>query len=422
MDAAAIALVAAGLVAWALASSRLARDDITSAMAFVAFGLVVHLSGLVEIDLESTPVEVVAEVALAMLLFSDAARVNRSRLGSDAGLPLRLLLIGLPLAVLAGWLAGRALFGDLEPWGALLLAACLAPTDAGLGAVIVTDERVPGRIRRLLNVESGLNDGLMAPLVGLGVAVVAGEQAAATDVLSEALGELVIGSLLGGVVGAVVGVGLVAARRRDWMEPGAVPVAGLGAAVLAYASAVALGGNGFVAAFVAGIAFGNARGLPAVALEMPERGGQVLASVVWFVFGAAMLPLAWGDLTWQVAVFAVASLTAVRMVPVALALVRSHLDTRTVLFVGWFGPRGLASLVFALIAVDSLGGPVGTTVLSVVSITVAISVVAHGVSSRVLAGRFGDHCDRAGPDHATRRDVEPMPSRRLLHGSGPHGD
>ncbi len=325
-----------------------------------------------------------------------------------------MLAIGLPLTVLAGMLATWLLFAGVTVWAALLLAACLAPTDAGLGAGIVTDERLPSRVRRVLNVESGLNDGIIAPVVSLAIAILAGEQDGAHNFVSHALRELAVGALVGVAVGVVGGWLLVHARRRGFSDRGSDAIATVALALGAYALALAVDGNGFVAAFVAGMAFGPfCRTLEKEALELGEGVGQLLALVVWFIFGAAMLRPALGDLTWQVLVFAVLSLTVVRMAPVALALVGTKLDARTVAFIGWFGPRGMASIVFALLAFDDLGGE-AQTLLTVVSITVTLSVVLHGVSATPFIQRYSAAVSDTTPDDPVRQNVAVLAARRGL--------
>ena len=409
MSATSIAVVCGLIVVWCLVSRQMGRLDVTAPMAFVLFGLL--LGGSDDISLNSEGVKLLAEVTLVLLLFNDAARVDLRSLRHDKGLPIRLLAIGLPLTVLAGVWAGWVLFAGIGLWGAVLLAACLAPTDAGLGAGIVTDERLPSRVRRVLNVESGLNDGIVTPLISLAIAVLAGEQEGANNFVSDALRELAVGAVLGGAVGAVGGWLLAQANRRQLSDRGADAIASVALALGAYALALAADGNGFVAAFVAGMAFGPFRHtLEETTLEFGEQVGQLLAIVVWFIFGAAMLRPALGDLTWQVVLFAILSLTVVRMVPVALALFGTKLVASTVSFIGWFGPRGMASIVFALLAFDDLGAE-AQPLLTAVSITVALSVLLHGVSATPLIVRYSAAVSDSTPDDPVRRDVPVIAAR-----------
>ena len=276
-----------------------------------------------------------------LILFSDSARLRLTSLRRDVGLPARLLGIGLPLTVVSGALAARLVFGDLGIWFAVLAGTCLAPTDAGLGAGIVTNTLVPSRIRRTLNVESGLNDGIVAPLVSLAVAVLVGEPNGGHVPLMHAIREIGAGALVGVGVGVATGWILSLAVRKGWAESGAVVLATPAAAIGTYALAVALHGNGFVAAFLSGLCFGIFRHhLGERSLELAEGSGELLACVVWFAFGAAMLrpSLSSPDFL-RCVLYAVLSLTVVRVLPVCIALSRTHLGTTTVVFIGWFGPH-----------------------------------------------------------------------------------
>lgn len=426
MDATVIAVIAAALVTWGLLSARLGRWDVTGPMAMVALGALADALGFVEVSAEDVPLGLIAQAALALLLFTDAARVNTRQLRRDAALPGRLLGLGLPLTIGLGALVAYGLDSS-SGWGpALLVAACLAPTDAGLGAVIVSDPVVPGRIRRVLNVESGLNDGIAAPVVTLAIALVAESELGDSGMVTSALRELGLGVVVGVVVGGACGRLVARSRREGWIDAAALPIAILAVAILANAGAIAAGGNGFIAAFVAGLAFGpslrpaaDPEGEPPEApLELAELGGQLLGAVVWFLFGAALLGPTLADLDWRMGLYAVVSLTVVRMVPVAVALVGTRLQLPTVAFLGWFGPRGLASLVFAIEAIDELG-PLGEATVQVVGLTVLLSVVAHGASARPLAARYGRWSSGLSGAHPARESMgAEVPTRRWLTSRG----
>jgi NhaP-type Na+/H+ or K+/H+ antiporter len=447
MDSLSIAVIAAALLAWALMSRALDRVDVTGPMALALLGLIAHVVGLVDIPADDAPVGIVAEATLALVLFSDAARVDVSRLRHDAAVPVRMLVAGLPLVVGAGAVAARGL--DIGgSWAlALLIGACLAPTDAGLGAVVVSDTRVPRRIRRILNVESGLNDGIAAPVVTLAVTLALSLEVRAVDVASDAATQIGVGVAAGVVVGLGGGVALWRAHRAGLVQPGAVQLAALALAVLSNAGASAAGGNGFIGAFVAGLSFGPtarmlseaaaARGATADArsdaggddagddadevhppLDLTELAGQLLGSVVWFLFGAALLGPVLDDLSWRLVAYAILSLTVVRMVPMALVLVGAGLDRATVGFLGWFGPRGLASLVFAIEALDELGGD-ADPVVAAVTVTVALSVVVHGATAGPLATAYGRWAARQRPEHPVRMPVPEMRSRSSMAGRLP---
>jgi NhaP-type Na+/H+ or K+/H+ antiporter len=321
------------------------------------------------------------------VLFADASRVRLATLREDAGRYARLLGIGLPLTVALGTLVAIWPLG-LSPWYALLLGAALAPTDAALGAAVMTDDRVPYRIRQTLNVESGLNDGIATPIVTTALAAIIAQSGTASDVgLAQALLGLPIGVVVGLAIGVAGGTALRLAHKKGWSSEDIAGPAVLALALLAFVIASLLLANGYVAAFVGGIAFGSSAG----------RGGETevyyveqtcgLASMVcWLLFGALAVPALLDDWSWRLLLYAVVSLTVVRMLPVALALLGSGLDRRSVIFVGWFGPRGLASVVFALIATEDLQdvpGPVHD-VVAAIGLTVLLSVLLHGLTAQPL--------------------------------------
>ncbi len=383
--------------------------NISAPIAFVALGLLVAHEpiSLIDIDLESDTVRSIAELTLALLLFADASRVNFRALRADAAVPARLLGIGSLLTIALG--AGVAfvlLGGDL--WVAAVIGAAVAPTDAALGSSIVEDRHIPARIRRILNVESGLNDGIATPFVEF---FIAGALGASGTGLGTALSDLGLGVFGGVVVGGVGGLALQFAWNRGWGSRAFAPAATLALALLSYAAAIELGGNGFVAAFVGGLTFGSVVKDESSVLSFTEEAGGLLSLLVWFLFGAAMVVPAFEDARWADVAFAVLALTVVRMIPVAIALVGSKLDRVTVSFVGWFGPRGLASVVFALIALDELGGEDGKRVLAAVTMTVLFSVVAHGLTAGPFGRRYGRRAELLHEQHPEHGRAESLRSR-----------
>ncbi len=413
-----VAVIAALVLLWTLISERVDRFGITPPLLFGAAGLVLARDSALHISLSASTIRVSAEITLVLVLFSDAARVRIHSLRQDAGLPMRLLGIGLPLTVLLGALLAHALFGSLGIWMAVLIAACLAPTDAGLGQGIVTDESVPSRVRRVENVESGLNDGIVAPLVSLAIAVLAGEEAHGSSSVLHAIREIGVGALVGVAGGLILGWILATAVARGWTEERAAALAATAGAVGIYALAVEVQANGFVAAFLAGMCFGVFRHrIGSESLGQTEATGQLLSYLVWFVFGAAMLrPALSSPQLGRSLIYAVLSLTAVRMVPVAIALVGTHLGRSTVAFLGWFGPRGLASVIFALLAFDQLGHE-ASALVATVSVTVALSVIAHGLSAPPLISRYTAHARAKPQEHVLLRHVE-VPTPRRTFGMG----
>ena len=426
-----LAVVSACIVLWGMVSARLERWDVSAPIAFVVLGLVVTHgpTGIVHIQLHSSSIRSLAEVTLALVLFADASRVNVRRLRVSAALPARLLCIGLPLTIAAGALTAAVLFHGTGLWVAATIAAIVAPTDAALGASVISNQRVPSGVRRLLNVESGLNDGIATPFVNLFVAGAASAEAIkGAPTVASAVVDLAGGAALGVGVGALGAVLLAVSRRHGWSATAVRPLAVLALALFAYSVALVAGVNGFVAAFVGGMAFGAVdHHNDEAALRFTEEGGTLLSLLVWFAFGAVMLVPGLEDVTWRTAVFALLALTVVRMVPVAAALAGTGLDRVTIAFVGWFGPRGLASIVFGLIAVDALAPEQSKVVLAAVTLTVTLSVLLHGVSASPLAARYvtyaaGLHPGRPehteGPTFATRtlRRVTPPLSPPARYG------
>jgi NhaP-type Na+/H+ or K+/H+ antiporter len=324
------------------------------------------------------------------VLFADAARVSVREVRHDLGAYVRLLGVGLPLTILGGWALSVWVFPAFDIWLALVVAAALAPTDAALGVPVVTNPVVPSRVRRLLTVESGLNDGIATPVVMLAIAGAASVEGRTGALgLGPALWELLLGAGVGAAVGGAGGWLLKAARQRGWAAEDYVGIAVLALALVAYAGAVGVEANGFVAAFCAGMSFGATAGRRGESeLHFLEQTSGLVSLLVWLAFGAIALPLVVDHVDLATILYAVLSLTLVRMVPVALVLLGAGLDRGTVLFVGWFGPRGLASLVFALLALEELGGDAEEAV-AVIGLSVLLSVVAHGLSATPLAARYG---------------------------------
>jgi sodium/hydrogen antiporter len=394
-----LAIVALTLLGVAAISRRLYGTPVTPAMVFVAVGLLAGPKVLGEIDLESSSatVRALAEATLALVLFCDASRIDLGLLRRDVGVPVRLLGIGLPLTIALGAVSAAVIFDRLTIEEALILAIVLAPTDAALGQAVVTEPRIPGRIRQSLNVESGLNDGICVPLLFAAVALadveseIAEGRSAATLLLEE-IGYGVVGGVLGGVVVAAIVIhagrrGLIAGQWRQ-----VIPGAG---AALAYGTAAALGGSGFIAAFVAGMTFRLALGKdPEQINELSEQVGNVLNGVTFVLFGAILLGPALGELTWELALYAVLSLTVVRMLPVAIAMVGMRARPPTLGFLGWFGPRGLASIVFALIVVEESNLAHEHLIVLAIYLTVGLSVLAHGLTASPLAGRYASWYER----------------------------
>ena len=391
---------------------------LTAPMLFVVFGFLASSDGLglADIDVEHSAIHVIAELTLILVLFTDAARIDLNRVRQDHNLPTRMLLFGLPLAIAAGTFVAAALFPAFSIWEAALLAALLAPTDAALGQSVVSAQAVPLRIRQSINIESGLNDGIALPAVLL-FAALAGSAHGANEAghwLQFGLLQITVGPLAGAAIGYAGARLIDTAVDRRWVTTAFQGVGALALAVLAYVLAELIGGNGFISAFVAGIVFGNCIRHPCTYLfEFMESEGQLLMLITFLVFGAALLPegLAHANVTFVV--YAVLSLTAIRMIPIALSLLGSGIRLPTYLFLGWFGPRGLASILFVLLILEETEIPHRAEILSITVITVALSVILHGFSSAPLARAYGRLVERMG-ECAENRVVSDMPLREGL--------
>ena len=400
-----LAVLAVILLGFAAVSARVDGTRITAPMVFTAAGLVVGVEAFDLVDPSATGAEVktLAEATLTVVLFSDASRIDLNALRRTVGIPVRLLGIGLPLTLVAGFVVAIALLGDLAWPEALLVAIILAPTDAALGQTVVTSPRLPVRVRQSLNVESGLNDGICVPLLFAAVAV--------ADVTSQISGgrtgitllvEEVGYGIVGGVAAALlIGAVVIYAGRRDLIDGAwrqVIPAAG---AALAYGTANALGGSGFIAAFVAGMVFRAViKRDPGEMNRLTDEVGSVLNGVTFVIFGAILLGPALGELDWKLAFYAVLSLTVVRVVPVAIAMLGTHARLPTLGFLGWFGPRGLASIVFAVIIIEESQLPHEHLIVLAIYLTVGLSVFAHGLTAAPLANRYAQWFERHPRDKA----------------------
>ena len=420
MDVVAVALVAAVVVAYGLVSRVVARTWLTAPIVFVGAGLLLgpDVTGLVPLDLGNEPVRVLAELTLVLVLFVDATRIDLRVLRRNRQVPARLLGLGLPLTVVAGTLAGIWLL-DLPFWQAAIVGVALAPTDAALGQAVVTDKHVPVKVRQALNVESGLNDGLAVPLITVAL-VAAGASVEGLDsagagsfgvLVAQAVG---LGTVGGIVVGGLLGRVVEVAYRRGTAGPVFRQIAVVGLPLLAWSGTEALGGNGFIAAFVAGCCFGFvARDASDDLLELSEDESTLLTLLTFLVFGGAFVGPVLAFLDLRLVAYVVASLTVVRMVPVLLVTLGLGFQPYTGLFLGWFGPRGLASVVFALGIAEAEGLDDGERLFAIVAATIFASVIVHGLSSAPLAAAYGRMVEHMADDEGTaeRAVVEELPVR-----------
>lgn len=378
---------------YSLFSKSISRGLLTLPILFSVLGFA--LSGSLQSALPDAVIheskKALAEVTLILVLFADASHVRYRKLAMDWQFPARMLVVGLPLTLALGTAVAFWLNPTSGIAMSLLTAAVLTPTDAALGQAVVTSTKVPEHLSQTINVESGLNDGLVLPFVLTGaiLASAAHGEAHTEGLLFEALREVALGPVAGIAVGWIAARAMDWAQDRDMMQEAAGAVVFLVSAFAAYVLAAAIGGNGFIAAFVAGMVFGNTyRHDIHFVSEFMEGAGQILTMGAFLVFGAFLLPDGLAHAGWSTVVLALLFLSIVRMLPIFVSLTGSKLPLRDKLFLGWFGPRGLASILFTLLMMDQFDFPNEEELLACVSLTVALSILLHGLSSNPLAARI----------------------------------
>lgn len=411
-----LAVVAVVLFGYGLFSRTLERSVVSTPILFTGVGILMGSQALGLFEQESLGtgfVGLLAEATLVLVLYTDAIRIDLRRLRNHAQLPARLLGLALPLTLVGGAAVAKLVFDSFDWAAAFALAAILTPTDAALGKPVVTEERLPVRIRQTINVESGLNDGIMLPVVTVSVALLAMD-----TVEEEGIGRLLIeqlgfGVLVGVLIGWVGGRLLDRFVTRGFVDGVMRQIATLAIGVGAFALAELAGGNGFVAAFVAGLAFGAAaREHCAGAYDFAADEGELLTLLTFLTFGAIVFGQAYDGFSLEIAVYAVLSLTVIRMVPVALALLGTGLKMPTVAFIGWFGPRGLASILFGVFLLEESGSPAASAVFAVVVWTVVFSIVLHGISAVWLSNRYVSWYERMREDaQGESMDMPELPIR-----------
>ncbi|MEH6636667.1 MAG: cation:proton antiporter [Halioglobus sp.] len=387
-----LAFLAAFAFLFSVIAGRVERSTITGPMIYVLFGLLAGpmVFGFLKMDVQAVELRVIADLTLALVLFIDAANADLSTLRTHAIIPRRMLLIGLPLAIALGIGAGWVIFPDLGFYEVCLLATMLAATDAALGKGVVTNKAVPARLREGLNVESGLNDGMCVPVLLVFLVLATGEShgdggtSLALTLVAEEIG---IGAAVGLVFAYLAVKILRIALKRGWFTDiwAQIPVIGL--ALACFATADRLHGSGYIAAFLGGLLFGHMTRRTHELVQAGEGVAELLAMLTWVVFGAVAVGQSWVVMTWPVLLYSVLSLTVIRMLPNILALTRSGESWEPKFFLAWFGPRGLASIVFFVIVADA-NLPGESIIQSVVVCTITLCIVAHGVTANLWANRM----------------------------------
>ncbi len=374
-------------------AGRVERSVLTGPIVYILFGLIggPMVLGFLDIQVHTTELRVIADLTLALVLFMDAANADLRTLKSHAVIPRRMLLIGLPLCIALGSWTGTVIFPDFTIYEACILATMLAATDAALGKGVVSNKAVPARVREGLNAESGLNDGLCVPVLLVFLALAAGsggEGSTGELALTLVLEELGIGALVGLSL-TFVGVQIMRlAHRLGWFTDVWVQLPVVLLALACFATAQSLHGSGYIAAFVGGLLFGHLADNKTHKLVLAGEGiAELLAMFTWVIFGAVFMGQYWSNMTGDVILFSLLSLTVIRMLPVVLSLAGTGEKLETKMFLAWFGPRGLATIVFMIIVSDA-NLPAESTMIHVVVCTITLCVLAHGFTANAWANRL----------------------------------
>jgi NhaP-type Na+/H+ or K+/H+ antiporter len=395
---------------YSLISSRIEASIITAPMIFVGIGLLFSPDGfdILNLGANNEYILIFAEIALVFILFSDAARIDFTALKGTWRYPSRLLVIGLPLTIFAGTVIAIILFTNIALPEAALIGAILAPTDAGLGQAIVNSPKVPAKIRRALNVEGGLNDGGAIPFFAFFLVLATAKEynIPAVQWITYALEQIWFAVIVGIAVGLIGGYLVNMAIKKGLMSGSFRWIGFLALAIISFVAADAVGGSGFIAAFVGGLATTvTGKHFEEAIIEFTSTEGEIFSLGVFFIFGIIVASLISG-ITLAVILYAVLSLTLIRMVPVAISLARTHLDSTSILFMGWFGPRGLASIVLLLLALNEAPSIPGIhTIAVVVSTTVLISVFAHGITANPFINLYAKKIASLPPNAQERNET-----------------
>ena len=398
---------------YSLLSERLDGTILTIPLVFAVAGIVLVLlaPGLVSSELDSKVWLVLAEITYAIVLFNGATRINLRVLRGQMRMPGRLLVIGLPLTILLGMLVATLLLPELSLWEAGVLACLLACTDTGLAEQIVRSPRVPVCVREALNAESGLSDGLVVPLLMLFVSLIKADAGGPGILfLRIAAQQIVYGIPLGAAIGFAGGWLLGLARRRGWASAPFQQIAMIALAPLCLIVAEAINTSPFITAFSAGLAMqiGFREAAEGIA-EFSENQGRLLHMFVFFLFGTAAGAVL-GEFRLAPVLYAILSLTLVRMLPVAISMIGTRLSAASVLFMGWFGPRGLASIVLGLVVAEQELHASGESLLRTALVaTVLLSIFAHGLSASPGIGLYARQLARLDASAPELEAISEMP-------------
>ncbi len=393
-----LAVIAAFILVFGMISKRIQKTVITPPMMFVVFGLLLSQQalGLMDIDVEDPLIHILAELTLILVLFTDAARIDLSCLRKEHNMPIRLLSIGMPFTIILGAFLASLIFDYLMFWEAMVLGIILAPTDAALGQIVISSPRIPVRIRQALNVESGLNDGIALPILLFFLSLAGAQQIEAAGYwIKFAAKQIILGPVIGISVGYFGGKLVERAGRSDWITRAFQDLAALGLSLLAFALAEIFEGNGCIAAFAAGLTLGNtSRSICKCLYEFAEAEGQLLTLLTFMIFGVVMVMPALNHINWSIILYGILSLTVVRILPAAISLLGLGLQWESYLYLGWFGPRGIASILYALLVLGEVEINGREEMFTITMVTVLLSIFAHGLSALPASNWYADRTEK----------------------------
>ena len=376
-------------------SRLLLRFNITGPMIFMLIGVLLSPLGfsITEVKLNTEIVTITAEIALIIVLFSDASSLNLKKLKQSWGIPGRLLFIGLPLTIIFSSFTAIFMFPQESPIYLVLMALLLAPTDAALGKAVVSDKQVPQKIRSSINVESGLNDGIVLPILLGTAAVITSSDGNVQDTkwLIYISQQIIFGALVGAAVGYLNARLSMRTINKNFVESSYKNLIPIAIAIASYYLAEHIGGNGFIAAFFSGLFLGNYNEELRYNVEnFVESESELLILISFLLFGLTFIPATIAFWDFKILLYALLSLTILRMIPVAISLIGSKFDIATIAFIGWFGPRGIASILYVLIVInDAITVKNNETIYAVVTLTILLSIILHGLSAQPLARLYG---------------------------------
>lgn len=388
------------IAVFGLVSKASERSILSAPMVFVLLGLLATDFGFESFvpGVHADMVKILAEITLMLVLFNDALSIDVRDLINERKLPARLLFVGLPLTMLAGVGAGLLILSDWDVYLIILAALILSPTDAALGLPIVTSQLIPKKVRQTINVESGLNDGIALPPILIVLAIMGGAPEANENIsfwLAFILKQFVLGPVAGGFIGWLGGRAITYFSNREMMSATYQRLSSVALALLSYALAEKIGGNGFIAAYFAGLSIGNThKSIRERIHEFGEAESQMLIMIIFMLLGLVLIPATYQYWNFEIFIYALLSLTVIRLLPAYLSLRNTGLDSGTRWLIAWFGPRGIASVLYLLMAVQIIGVKENEKFVALISLTVTMSVFAHGISAMPLAKLYNRHMSK----------------------------